>query len=373
MKKALAAAGTVALITAGTVGCNPTEKLTAGMKVQKAFDRLEKEKAISAAVGLAAKPEELLKLMQKDEKGATLAQAQLITDLRISIAASADKPLSEVTAENAKDSKVSAAISIGKKDSDGLFEVRTIGEKTYLRADLKGVGTLVDSVSPDAGATKDINEMLNSIKPDELPASLASVKAALEGKWVEIDLKSFEEFAKSQGADLGAEAGLPTSSLDAKTQKEFVDAVSKAIGDNAEAKDSGSEDGADVVTVTVPAQKTAKDLLKALKPLESKIPELKELNKSDPSKVPAKDVAIDVHVKSGKVSKLSLDLSQFNDKNTPADEAAVKLPLVIELKSDADKVEAPSDATKLQPQDIMGAAAFLMGGGAGMGEGDMGA
>ncbi|MFI6645854.1 hypothetical protein [Streptomyces sp. NPDC050504] len=362
MKKALAAAGTVALITAGTVGCNPTEKLTAGMKVQKAFDRLKDEKAVSAAVGFGAKPEDLLKLMRKDDKDATLAQAQLVTDLRISIAASADKPLSEVTSENLKDSKVSASFSIGKKDSDGLLEVRSIGEKTYLRADLKGVGTLVDSVSPDAGAKKDIDEMLNGINSAELPSSLASVKAAIEGKWVEIDLKSFEEFAKSQGADLGAEAGLPTSSLDAKTQKEFIDAVSKAIGDNAEAKDSGSEDGADVVTVTVPAQKTAKDLVKALKPLESKIPELKELNKADPSKAPAKDIAIDVHVKKGQVAKLSLDLSQFDEKNSTG---GVKLPLVIEIKSDADKVEAPADATKLQPQDIMGAVAFMMGGAGG--------
>lgn len=71
--------------------------------------------------------------------------------------------------------------------------------------------------------------------------------------------------------------------------------------------------------------------------------------------VPNKTVALDVAVKGGKLTHVSVDLAQFDDT------IHGKLPLGLSVDGGADPVKAPAYAQQLNPQDLMGAVMSQLG------------
>ncbi|WP_329118866.1 hypothetical protein [Streptomyces sp. NBC_01465] len=308
------------------------------MKVQNAFDKLSEQKSFSAELGFDGSADDIYAAM-KNEDDFKRSDAEMLAGLTVKVGAASDKPLKDT-----KDGgSMSLALSNGKAD---LFELRSVDKKLYIRADLKAI-TALDTSSKGSG-TKELDDMLK--QADQLPSSLASVKNVLKGKWIEFDPKSFTEFVKESGLD--KEAGLPDASatLDAKEQKKLIAAVKKALAKDATFKDAPSKDGVDHVTVTVAGRDAATDLVSALKGFPQFKDAMKDFKASD---VPDKKFAIDVAIKDGMLSGISLDVAQLDKQ------AKGKLPLSIAIDGKADPVSAPSGATELKPQDLMSAMMFL--------------
>ncbi|MDX3237650.1 hypothetical protein PV392_18605 [Streptomyces sp. ME03-5709C] len=352
MRKGIAAAGCAAFIATAATACGTAENLSAGAEVQQALDRLGRQKAVTVSMGFDGSEQQIWSAL-KGSDGFSRQNAAMLADFDVSLSASAAEPLKDAK-ENG--SSLALRISLGK-DKD-LLEVRGLaGGKTYLRFDLRRFMSLAG----DLGAGKSKGDMAEIQKfldaADGLPSSYTSVKDALGGKWVSVDLKAFEEFAKTMGEDGPAGSPLPdASALDAKTQKRITKALREAVEHNATFADAGSKDGVDHVKVTVSAGKTADALAKALEPLAAQLPD--GVSPSDLKDVPNKDVSVDVALKDGTLSGISLDLDQFDTK----DEIHGALPLTVGFAPDAVPVTAPAGATALNPQDIMGAMMhFMMG------------
>jgi hypothetical protein len=353
MRKGLAAAGVVALIAAGSAACGTASAASPDAKVKNAFDKLSGQKAVTLGLHIDASADQIYAALQ-GEDDFTKDNAKLLADLRAAITVSSDKAFKDT--KNGDKGSFGFQLAADGSGKKSLLDIRSVDQKLYLRLDLKGFEAL------DTGSSKNkdlgqLDQFLNTA--DDLPASLGSVKAALKGEWVTLDPKSFSDFAKSMskgsggGSPLGA---LPNSGkgLDAKSQRQIIEALRKALVNNAKFKDLGNHGGADHVLVTVPTRQLAKELESSLTPLTKQIPDFKP---SDLDDVPNKSVSVDVAVKGGKVSAITLDAAQLDSR------AKGKLPLVLDIDSGADPVSAPSGAKTLNPQDIMGLFMYGFGGG----------
>lgn len=348
-RKGLAALGCAALIAGATAACDGVKQVSTEVKVQDAFTKLEAGKAVTARLSFGASADQLYAAL-KHESGFQRGDATMLAALRVAVSASdGGKPLS---AAKPTDKGIADSVRVS---ADGgasqIVEFRTVGPKSYIRVDLKAIGSLSGVTAADRAQIDGIVKASG-----KLPASYASVKALLKGGWVSIDPQAFQQFTQTLGKAGGA--GLPATpapKLDAKTEAQLTAAFRQAMEDNATFRDAGTTGGVDHVTVTVKAGKAAKELAKSLKPLAKQLggPPLADLDK-----VPAKNVTVGLDITDGTVSGVSFDLAQL-DKH-----ATGKLPLDIALSDAAAPVSAPAGAVTLNPQDIMGAMMSLVGNGA---------
>ncbi|MFD0383097.1 hypothetical protein ACFQ2B_14070 [Streptomyces stramineus] len=253
-RKALAALGCVALIGSASVACDSDDNTSPDAKVKGAFERLGKQKSLSAEVGFDASADKIFTAM-KDQDDFDRGDADLLASLRLSYGVSYGKPLKDVGKD---DEGGQGSFKLTKKGAP-LVEVRTLGaRKLYARGDVKALAELADQGEKaekraKGGKSSDgpsFDELAK--KADELPSSMDSVKSAFKGEWVLLDPKSFEEFGPA------AKQKKKDGELDTKTQKQVLDALEKALLNNATYKDAGRKNGADHVTVTVSRQKAAR-------------------------------------------------------------------------------------------------------------------
>ncbi|MFI1096273.1 hypothetical protein [Streptomyces sp. NPDC020917] len=353
MRKGLAAAGVVALISVGASACG-SDTTTPQGKVKNAFEKLGNQNTLTLSLGFDGSADDIYNAL-KGEDDFTRDNAKLLSSLHLSLSVSSQKSVGLLGKADGKSGKDSAvAFSLSSDDSkDGLAEIRYVGQKAYLRVDLKGL----EKLSP-SGKSSPLDQFL--AQSDQLPSSLASVKAALNGQWVSLDPNAFQEFAKSLGGASGSSdsaasplSGLPGGpKLDAATQKQIAAALKKALATNVTYKDLGSRDGADHVEVTAPARQLASALSDSLTPALKDLPGY-DAKSLDPAKVPDKKLSVDVAIKGGSLSAITFDVAQLDTK------AQGKLPLTLTLDGSADSISAPKDAQVLNPQDLV--ALFMSG------------
>ncbi|CAM5306875.1 hypothetical protein [Streptomyces abikoensis] len=335
----LAALACATLIAASSTACLTSKHTSASpaAKVQKAFAKLGEQKAIAADIRLDASADQIYNAM-REQPDFERSDADMLAALKLSYALSYHKPLKDIT----KDDETGAgSFALSRNDGKPLLEVRTDAKKVYARADLKEVTELMrlsDKHGDSRASTAFIEDLAR--KADELPASMDNVKSALKGGWIVIDPDTFGSDAPTDDKD----------KVDDKTQKQVLDAVQKSLGSNATFKDAGKKDGADHVKVTVPAKKTAKAIVNSLKPVADKLGDRFENMSDDVKDIPDKDITVDVAISDGMVSGLTFDIGQFDEK------VRGELPLTLAIKANASKIELPSDAKPLTPQDLMGAA-----------------
>jgi hypothetical protein len=368
MRKTLAAAGVVALITAGSAACG-TDKTTPQGKVSNAFENFGKQNTVTVGLGFDGSADQIYAAL-KGEDDFTQADAKLLASLNLSLGVTSKKSFSLLgKTQSTQGGAVSFALTSEESGGKSLAEIRVVDQKLYLRADIKSLEKL-DTSSSASSDTAQLDQFLN--QADQLPSSLDSVKSALKGDWISIDPKAFAAFAKSMAggsADSGSGSssgdstettspldGIPgMPKMDAATVKKLVAALKASLATNVTYKDLGSHDGADHIQVSAPARQLAKAIGDNLAPVLKDVPGFDAKSLQDTSGVPNKTLSVDVALKGGDISAITFDIAQLDDQ------AKGKLPLTLTLDGSAKPVTAPAGAKVVNPQDIMGLVMSSMG------------
>jgi hypothetical protein len=257
-------------------------------------------------------------------------------------------------------------LDIKAGDLEHAFELRYVDKKLYARVDVAGLAKLFGA-SPD-----EVGQTIAGLASQEGFEFLA---AAAAGKWLEADFSTLKGLFEGLGKEFGLEAPSGTGSTpdgtgDPQVASEYQalkDAIGKALSEDVAIKELKSDDTGDHYLATVTSLQA---FYAKVRPLfeqhMAKLPYAKELPPA--SAVPDKPASLDVWVKSGRVSRLELDLAQF----APAPPAgAGRVALRLDIDREAPSVTVPSDAV---PVDIAGLlqrflsqfGQFLQGVGAGL-------
>ena len=222
-------------------------------------------------------------------------------------------------------------------DIDHAVEMRYVGKKLYVRADVPAIAKLMDA-SPD-----DVNAAVQKLADN----GFGFLRDAAAGKWLVADLgplgdmlKGFaEQFGGATGH--GAPAGATPSSLPTSGQfQQAKDAIGKALHDNTSVAREKSDAVGDHYVVTV---NSVRGLYAAILPVVSQFP----LPQKPPAagEIPDRPVTIDAWVKNGRIVRLELPLNQFGKGGQGRVAARV------DITRDAGDVTAPAGAV---PVDVAG-------------------
>ncbi|MFF5500006.1 hypothetical protein [Streptomyces aquilus] len=305
------------------------EQLSAGRKLEQAFEQLGKEKTLSFEVDLDTDAASLkaLDASSDPEPGEELPDevAELLSGAKVTVTVQSKKPLEK----SGEKDLVGTAMKVSTPDGD-LVEYRMIGDYTYIRVDMDAMGKTMGSPLPD---------------PDDLPPEAGAMKDVLQGKWVKFNT---EEMNKAAAEGEGTEGG-SAPSLDSKTQKKLVTALRKVIAREVEFKTTGGEDGIEHVTATAPFRTLVTELLGEIRPVVVKdlppgmeLPTAKDLKDAPNAKVTA-----DFTLKNGELSQVHIDLAKL------AENAKVKkLGLTLRMR-EGTLPGAPAGATTLDLPELM--------------------
>ncbi|MFD5450146.1 hypothetical protein ACWDTR_30315 [Streptomyces sp. NPDC003470] len=306
------------------------EQLSAGKKLDQAFEKLGNKKTLSFELDLDTDVASLKALDAASEPAPDEAipdeAAELISDAKITVTVQSKKPL----AESGEKDIVGMAMKIGHPDGD-LAEYRVIGDYTYVRADVDTIGRMMGSPMPAA---------------EDLPPEAGAMGDVLEGKWVKFNTKEMQEAALEGEEEQGAPAPEPT--LDAKTQQKLVKALRGVIAREVDFKTADGKNGTEHVTATAPFRTLITELFDELRPLAKDLPPGMDLpTDKDLKDAPDTDVTADFTLKNGELTEVDLDLAGL------AENAKVKkLGLTLRM-SDGTKPTAPAGATELNLPELM--------------------
>ncbi|MET9730487.1 hypothetical protein ABZZ79_07445 [Streptomyces sp. NPDC006458] len=306
------------------------EQLSAGKKLDEAFEKLASEKTISFELDLDTDAQSLkaLDASSEPEPGEELPDeaAELFSGAKISFTVHSKKPI----AESGEKDYVGMAVKISTKDGD-LTEYRVIGDYVYIRSDLESVGKAIGAPVPQA---------------QDLPPEASGLKKVLEGEWVKINAKEMEKTAAEMGAEPGAK---PEPELDAATQKQLLEALRGTIAREVDFKTAGDKDGSEHITATAPFRTLITEFLGEIRPLAKKLPPGVELPADkDLKDAPNTKVTADFTLKNGELTEVYVDLAKL------AENAKVKkLGLVVRM-SEGRTPTAPAGATELDIEELLG-------------------
>ncbi|MFF1279573.1 hypothetical protein [Streptomyces sp. NPDC058299] len=307
------------------------EQLSAGKKLDRAFDKLGKKHTLSFEFDLDTDAASLKALDAKSHPapGDEMPDdaAKLLSDAKIAVTVESKKPLDE---SGDKD-LVGMAMKISGPDG-ALAEYRVIGDYAYLRADFKTIGKLTGSPVPGA---------------EDLPPQAGALKNVFAGKWVKFDAKETQKAAAGGRDSHGSPA--PGPSLDAATQKKLVAAVREVVARDVHLKTAGGGDGTEHITATAPFRTLVSELLGKVRPLLAKdLPQGMELpTAKDLKDAPDTKVTADFTLKNGDLTEVDVDLAKL------AETAKVKkLGLRVRL-GEGTRPTVPAGATKLDLKALM--------------------
>jgi hypothetical protein len=360
-RKGLAAAGVVALIAAGSAACGTAQTTPQG-KVQNAFAKLSEQKSVTLGMSFDATPDQIYAALKSGDF--SMDNAKTMASLHATVAASSSQQFGLLASkpQAGKGGAFGIALTSDLTGKNALFDVRSVGQKLYLRADLKAFQKL-DTSADSAGQFAALNSFLD--QADKLPSSLSAVKAALKGQWVVIDPKQWADFAKSMADKYSGSSDSSSSDsqtlqnlldgkgpIDPQTEKQLLTALKTAFTHNVTYKDLGSKDGADHVQVSVPERQLATELSTSLPPILKQLPGVTDsdlADMKDVSGVPNRNIDVDVAIKGGDVAGITFDVLQLNDKPHTG-----TLPFHLTLDDSTDSLTAPQGAQEVKPQDLTG-------------------
>lgn len=332
IRKTLTATAVATVVLAGSAACGTVENLSAGQKLDRAFDKLGKEHSLSFELDLDADAKTLKALDADAEPGEEIPDeiAELLSGARISVSVQSKKPFNE----SGEKDFIGMAMKFSGPDDD-LFEYRLVGDYMYVRADVDGFAKMTGNPMPPA---------------DELPASAGAFKKLLEGKWVKFSTKDLEKTRDAMNEMEGEEGGKPSAepTLDAKTQKKLMKALRDVVAGEVDFQTAGEKDGTEHITATASFRTLLTELIDEIRPLAKDLPMGAELpTAKDLKDVPDKKVAARFTISNGALTEVSVDLAKL------AEDAKVKeLALVLRVGK-GEKATAPVGATEVKLDKLM--------------------
>ncbi|MER6912560.1 hypothetical protein ABT354_12895 [Streptomyces sp. NPDC000594] len=316
------------MIVTGSAACGTVENLSAGQKIDRAFDKLGKENSLTVEFGLDVDAATLKALDADSAPEDKMPQgiADLFSDGRVSITLDSKKPLKD----SGEKDFAGMAIKVSGKDDD-LIEFRVVDETAYVRANVKGFGELVGYPMPGA---------------DELPEEAGAFKDALEGKWIKIPSQELREAQNQMATEPGAKPK-PVPTLDAAQQKKYTKLLQDVITREVDFETADGKDGAERITATAPFRTLATELVKEFRPLakemkwDSNLPSDKELKEAPNEKVKAEFL-----LKDGTLTELNVDLAKLTE-----DPKVKKFGLKVTFGK-GEKVTAPAGAAPLSMDEV---------------------
>ncbi|MGX1135581.1 hypothetical protein RKD49_007771 [Streptomyces glaucescens] len=308
------------------------EQLSAGKKLDQAFEKLGQEKTLSFELDLDTDAQSLraLDASSDPEPGEEMPDeaADLLSGAKISVTVQSKKPIDE----SGEKDYTGMTMKVSTEDGD-LIEYRVIGDYTYIRTDTDSVGKALGAPVPSA---------------QDLPPEANGLRKVLEGEWVKIDTEKMEETTAALEAEPGAEPS-PEPTLDAKTQKRVLEALRKTIAREVDFKTADDKDGAEHITATAPFRTLITEFVGEIRPLVKDLPPGMELpTEKDLADAPNTKVTADFTLKNGELTEVYVDLAKL------AENAEVKkLGLVMRI-GEGRTPTAPADATELDIDEILG-------------------
>ncbi|MFF8989685.1 hypothetical protein ACF09H_06965 [Streptomyces sp. NPDC014983] len=305
------------------------EQLSAGRKLDHAFEKLGEKKTISFELDLDADAASLkaLDAESRPKPGEEMPDeaAKLLSGAKVKVTVQSKKPINE----SGEKDLVGTALQFSGPDGN-LVEYRMIGDYTYLRTNPDAVAKMTGSPMPTA---------------EDLPPQAGGMRDFLKGKWVKFSNKEMKKTTAEGRRAAGGPA--PAQSLDAKTQKKLVQALREVIAREVRFRTAGGGDGAEHITATAPFRTLVSDLLGEIRPLAKDLPPGVELpTDKDLQDAPNTKVTADFTLKNGELSEVNVDLAKL------ADDAEVKkLGLTLRM-GDGSKPTAPAGATELNLEEL---------------------
>ncbi len=336
IRKTLTATAVVGAVLAGSAACGTVEQLSAGKKLDQAFEKLGKEKSISFELDLDvdAKTLKLMDAESDPEPGEEIPEeaAELISGAKISVTVESKKAIDE---SEEKDF-VGMAMKVSTSGGD-LLDYRVVGDYTYVRSDVEALGKAMDTPMPPA---------------DELPPEAKGLKKVLAGEWVKFNTKEMEKAGQEMAEEMGEAPGAtpsPEASLDPKTQKKLVEALREVIAREVDFKTAGGQDGTEHITATAPLRSLLTSLIGELRPLTKDLPPGMDLpSDKDLKDTPDTKVSADFTLKNGELTEVYVDLAKL------AENAKVKKFGLALKMSGGTKPVAPAGATEMNLEELMG-------------------
>ncbi|MFQ6141987.1 hypothetical protein ACLMNJ_02765 [Streptomyces seoulensis] len=343
IRNTLAATAVATVVLAGTAACGTVENLTAGQKLDRAFDALGEQHSLTFELDLDTDAATLQALDTEAQPEDRMPDevAELFSGARVSVSVESKKPLND---SGDKDFSAMAVKLSGPKGD--LFEYRLIGDDAYVRADVAAFGQLAGSPMPSA---------------DELPPEAGAFKKVLAGKWIKLSAKDLRKTSEQMARDQAAENGKkpsPAPTLDAQAQKKLMNGLRGVIAKEVRFTTADGADGTEHVKATAPFRTLLAGLIDEIRPLAGQLPEGGKLPTADDLKdAPNKKVTADFTLKNGALRDVSVDLAPLAEKAK-----GKKVALVLRTVKGA-RPTAPAGATEVRMDELMeGFFGGLMGG-----------
>ncbi|MFD9247758.1 hypothetical protein ACFV0D_38710 [Streptomyces sp. NPDC059556] len=336
IRKTLTATAVVGAVLAGSAACGTVEQLSAGKKLDQAFEKLGKEKSVSFELDLDvdAKTIKLMDAESDPEPGDEIPDeaAELISGAKISVTVESKKALDE---SEEKDF-VGMAMKVSTSGGD-LLDYRVIGDYMYVRSDVKALGKAMGAPMPPA---------------DQLPPEAKGLKKVLDGEWVKLNTKEMEKAGRDMAGEMGEASGATPSaepSLDPRTQQKLMEALREVIAREVDFKTAGGQDGTEHITATAPLRTLLTEMIGELRPLTEDLPPGMDLpTDKDLKDTPDTMVSADFTLKNGELTEVYVDLAEL------AENAKVKKFGLVLKMSGGTKPVAPAGATEMNLEELMG-------------------
>jgi hypothetical protein len=221
-------------------------------------------------------------------------------------------------------------------DVDHAVELRYVGKKIYVRADVPALVKLMDA-SPD-----EVNSTVEGLAQN----GFGFLKDAAAGKWIVADLGPLGDMFKGLAEQFGGAAGSTTSSSgpSASQFKQAKDAIGQALRDNTGIARQKADPTGDHYVVTV---NSLRGLYASILPVISQFP-MPTGKPPAASEVPDRPVTIDAWVKGGRIVRLELPLNQFDTKAGQG-----RVAVRVDIARDATPVVAPTDAVNVDVAGLL--------------------
>ena len=251
---------------------------------------------------------------------------------------------SATQAENPEDAASLTVVTIAGTDA---IEARFVDGDLYARVD---VASLFETFGED---------------PAQLEALTAQVKGQPGFEWVEPAVAG-EWVVVKDAVALTQQMGGTTFSGD--QQKQLVEDLLASIQQNATVTDEGEDDNGEHVRASMPIRAMLEDLIKALGPGAGMAGAGMQGAMND---VPDGDLLMDFWISDGRVSRIEVDITQFEDMAKDAGEefpeGVEELTVVVDIDDFTGEVEPVADAIEIDTAALGQAFSGLMTGGFGGG------